>query len=50
MYRLNCSRTEKELNWKSNVTLVQGINKLKDYIDWPILILVPLPEFYEKKL
>lgn len=26
------------------------INKLKDYIDWPILILVPLPELYEKKL
>lgn len=31
MYKLNCTRTRKELNWKSNVTLVRGINKLKDY-------------------
>ena len=31
IYKLNCLKTKKELNWKPNVSLIQGINKLKNY-------------------
>ncbi len=31
IYKLNCSKTKKELKWKPNVSLIQGIKKLKNY-------------------
>lgn len=31
IYKLNCLKTKKELNWKPNVSLIQGIYKLKKY-------------------
>lgn len=31
IYKLDCNKTKKELNWKPNVSLLQGINKLKYY-------------------